>query len=679
MRYLIALILFISSVSVNAQLINGTEVKHDTASIKTNAARELYVDSNYIKLFSGSITGNFLPLAGGTMEPGASIFFGTGGQNISQGTFDNGTGGNNGISLNCAIGYELNWQGGHLSSSFSGGNYVPIIIDSNLTIKALAGGGVQFVTTDDNGNLGTAPFISLPIQDADVFDPDYGNVRDAILNIDFDQGQNATDIATLNGQVTAINSAISDVVSFSDTLTKIATKEDVANISGGGGGSVTNFTFLDGNGFKGTVNNSTTTPELELFTDVTGIVIGDGSKIDAAIPGVDYVSPTSSETLSNKSGNISMWGNDVGYLTPTTFPNGIVHTNNLSQRLFGTSSNTLYLYTGSSGLQFTNQANTTSLGTLSNTGDLSITGNVTGANLSIANWNSAYTNRITSLTTTGTSGAATLSSNVLNIPNYTLAGLGGTTLANVNAQNLSSFATTTSAQLRSVLSDEDGTGNILTTNGSAANLTSFPTLNQNTTGTASNLSGTPALPNGTTATTQATGDNTTKIATDAFVIDAIKYGKIYDQSVTVVAGTNTTSEEVLAYKLIPGGTLQVGDRIEIRALFIASSGTASKTCKVKVHSASSVGGTAFSTTANTSSTSTHVHNTGFAVVAASGSNNLVSFMPGGQALMTGIISAGSQVATLPIASDIYIQFTTTKATGSDVISLYMYDIKILRP
>lgn len=53
---------------------------------------------------------------------------------------------------------------------------------------------------------------------------------------------------------------------------------------------------------------------------------------------------------------------------------------------------------------------------------------------------------------------------------------------------------------------------------SAANMTSFPTFNQNTTGTAANLSGTPALPNGTTATTQTTGDNTTKLATTAFVI-----------------------------------------------------------------------------------------------------------------------------------------------------------------
>lgn len=37
------------------------------------------------------------------------------------------------------------------------------------------------------------------------------------------------------------------------------------------------------------------------------------------------------------------------------------------------------------------------------------------------------------------------------------------------------------------------------------------------TGTAANLSGTPALPNGTTGTTQAAGDNSTKLATTAFV------------------------------------------------------------------------------------------------------------------------------------------------------------------
>ena len=41
------------------------------------------------------------------------------------------------------------------------------------------------------------------------------------------------------------------------------------------------------------------------------------------------------------------------------------------------------------------------------------------------NWNTAYSSRISSLTTSGDSGSATLVSNVLNIPTYTLSGLGG--------------------------------------------------------------------------------------------------------------------------------------------------------------------------------------------------------------------------------------------------------------
>ena len=41
------------------------------------------------------------------------------------------------------------------------------------------------------------------------------------------------------------------------------------------------------------------------------------------------------------------------------------------------------------------------------------------------NWDTAYSSRISTLTTTGSSGSATLASNVLNIPTYTLSGLGG--------------------------------------------------------------------------------------------------------------------------------------------------------------------------------------------------------------------------------------------------------------
>lgn len=75
--------------------------------------------------------GDYLPLAGGTMT-GAIVFDGSGGQNINKGSFDSGMGGYNGISLYCAVGYELNWQAGWLTSSYWFGStgFLPIKIDS---------------------------------------------------------------------------------------------------------------------------------------------------------------------------------------------------------------------------------------------------------------------------------------------------------------------------------------------------------------------------------------------------------------------------------------------------------------------------------------------------------------------------------------------------------------------
>jgi len=63
------------------------------------------------------------------------------------------------------------------------------------------------------------------------------------------------------------------------------------------------------------------------------------------------------------------------------------------------------------------------------------------------NWNTAYTNRISSLTTTGSSGASTLVSNVLNVPNYTLSGLGGQPL-NTNLTSLSGLSYTSTSFIK---------------------------------------------------------------------------------------------------------------------------------------------------------------------------------------------------------------------------------------
>lgn len=110
--------------------------------------------------------GTFLPLAGGTMS-GAIVFDATGGQNIDKGTFDNGAGGTyNGISLTCAVGYELNWQGGRLANRYSGA-YQLLLVDSPL--KITDAGGLTFsdatvqttaATTYDGGTVSTSVIVS---------------------------------------------------------------------------------------------------------------------------------------------------------------------------------------------------------------------------------------------------------------------------------------------------------------------------------------------------------------------------------------------------------------------------------------------------------------------------------------------------------------------------------------
>jgi hypothetical protein len=118
-----------------------------------------------------SSSSSYLPLAGGTMT--GAINFGTGGQNIDVGTFDSGRYGSNGISLKCAVGFELNWQAGWLTGNqFLGSpSIVPIYIDSGAgsTLKVWEGTtstGVTIshtgITFPDNTTQTTAAIADAP-------------------------------------------------------------------------------------------------------------------------------------------------------------------------------------------------------------------------------------------------------------------------------------------------------------------------------------------------------------------------------------------------------------------------------------------------------------------------------------------------------------------------------------
>jgi hypothetical protein len=105
-------------------------------------------------------------------------------------------------------------------------------------------------------------------------------------------------------------------------------------------------------------------------------------------------------------------------------------------------------------------------------------------NASQTTWDTAYTNRITSLTVTGSSGASTLISNTLNIPTYTLSGLGGvptsrTLTINGVTYDLSADRTWT---ITAGISSVSGTAPISVSTVSGAATVSITTANTTTTG-----------------------------------------------------------------------------------------------------------------------------------------------------------------------------------------------------
>lgn len=134
-----------------------------------------------------------------------------------------------------------------------------------------------------------------------------------------------------------------------------------------------------------------------------------------------------------------------------------------------------------------------------------------------ANWDTAYTNRITSLTTTGSSGSATLVSNTLNIPTYTLAGLGGQPLAT----NLTSLSGLTYASASFVKMTASGTFSLDT----ATYLTSNQTITLS-----GDLSG-----SGTTSITASIGANKVTVA------------MLAQAAANSILGNNTGSAANVAY------------------------------------------------------------------------------------------------------------------------------------
>jgi len=201
---------------------------------------------------------------------------------------------------------------------------------------------------------------------------------------------------------------------------------------GGGSGTVTAVSVASANGLAGTVANATTSPSITLSTTVTGVLKGDGTTVSAATANTDYLTPPSGTALlkagsggaltnaaagTDYQGPISLTTN--GTSGAATFAANVLNIPNYAAGA-GTGTVTSASVVSANGFAGTVATATT---TPAITLTTSISGMLKGSGgaLAAAVANTDFQSPIT-LSTTGSTGAATLVSNVLNIPNYSVAG-----------------------------------------------------------------------------------------------------------------------------------------------------------------------------------------------------------------------------------------------------------------
>ena len=201
---------------------------------------------------------------------------------------------------------------------------------------------------------------------------------------------------------------------------------------GGGSGTVTTVSVATANGLAGTVSNPTTSPAITLTTTVTGVLKGDGTTVSAATANTDYLTPPSGTALLKAGSGGALVNASAG----TDFQAPISLTTNGTSGAATFAANVLNIpnYAAGAGTGTVTSASVVSangfagtVATASTTPAITLTTSISGmlkgsgGALAAATAGTDFQAPI-SLTTVGSTGAATFASNVLNIPNYSVAG-----------------------------------------------------------------------------------------------------------------------------------------------------------------------------------------------------------------------------------------------------------------
>lgn len=301
---------------------------------------------------------------------------------------------------------------------------VDVSATSGVTNLGYTASSTNGIVTSDTGSDATIPLVTGT--EAGLLSPtDYTKIGNITITQPVNLDTLESDTVTNNAKVT--NATHTGDASGATVLTLATVNTNIGTF--GTGTQVPQFT-VNAKGLVTGVTNVTITPAANSITGGAALTKVDDTNVTLTLGG----SPTTSllaatsltlgwtGTLSTTRGGtglstlgtanqqlrVNAGGTALEYFTPVT-SGGITSLNGLTGAV----------------QTFTNDTN---ISIVSGGTAHVITWNGTLADnriTSSANWNTAFNNRITSLTTTGNSGVATLISNVLNIPNYTLVGLGG--------------------------------------------------------------------------------------------------------------------------------------------------------------------------------------------------------------------------------------------------------------
>lgn len=166
----------------------------------------------------------------------------------------------------------------------------------------------------------------------------------AMQNLRFDERIN--DLSQLIGNIT-LNGLLPDQTGHAGEF--LTTDGATASWAPVPIGTVTSVSVVTANGFAGTVATATTTPAITLTTTITGILIGNGTAISAAIPGTDYlvtaytnvedegIAITQRSVMDFVGAGVTV--TDVGAKTTVTIPGGGVPTLTATEIAFGDGAN----------------------------------------------------------------------------------------------------------------------------------------------------------------------------------------------------------------------------------------------------------------------------------------------------------------------------------------------------